>query len=384
MDVFFSFLARRHCSQRSHLERNGKTLLQLGKIDVELHADFKLFLLCRRSNPKFNAKIYSNAIIINFNITFELLENRMLHIIFETSDKQSTEERVSVATAIAHNHRRLGELEDGLLTQIALGDGNFIDNPDSMKLLLSTKNEIRQIDAQLLDQKNVFMLGDTKRNDFRWIAQKAAGLFNALADMMTIGVFYQHHINDFVEIFEQQIIGCVQQWSAADVRLSSDRYVAEMISDLNKRIYHFGSMGMMASDKLIFSLRLAMELELCDAKLNHKEIEFLFKPAAAAVAAAAAGVETTVTTINPMENCFSEWLSQEQYMNVYLLATTFPHTFDNLLTEISENVEKWRTWHRSPQPETNIDSIWCGTNLTNFQVIFISQGFQYCRYYIEY
>lgn len=296
----------------------------------------------------------------------------MLQILFESSDKQSAEKRVAVATSIAHNQRRLNELEDGLLTQIALGDGNFIDNPDSMKLLLSTKNEIRQIDSQLLDQSSTLTLIDTKRSDFRLIAKKAAGSFNALADMMTINVFYHYHINDFIEIFERIIIDV--EWDVA-VQLPMDRFVDKLISDLNKRIYHFGAMGMKASDKLIFSLRLAMELELCDNKLSHEEIEFLLRPVNAGT--------TTAATINPLENCFSDWLSHEQYVSVHLLAAAFPHTFANLLKEISGNVEKWRTWHRSPQPETNIDAIVSGTNLTNFQVIFISQGFpKYCEHYM--
>lgn len=362
LNDFRCITCQHHRRSRPYTGHQGKNHLRIGPTTIEYNDQFKLFVLCRRSNPRFDAKIYSHVIVINFNITAELLANRMLHMICEAGDKRAMAERSTLATTIADNQRRSDELEDGLLTQITLADGNFTDNPDSMNLLSSTKDEMRRIDTQLLADRARLARIDERRNDFASMAKRAAGSFMALADMMTINVFYQYHIDDFVQIFEETL---ATSDSDDDVRarLSSERCVTEMINDLNKRIYHFGSMGMRAKDKLIFSLRLAMELELCSAKLNHKEIEFLLNPAASVVAQTAA--------ISSDGNCFSDWLSDEQYVNVHLLATALPHTFDNLWAEISGNVEKWRTWHRSPQPETNVDGILCGaTNRTNFQVIF--------------
>lgn len=324
-----------------------------------------MYLVSRRSNPKFSAQIYSSAVVINFNTTLSSLENQLLDIVFELVDIKLAHERASLHGSVVTNRKRLQALEEGLLTQIASCDGNLLDNPNTMNLLEFTKMEVLELNETEATNRNTLANIDAKRNDFRLIALKGASIFVVLADIGALNPFYQHAMCDFIKIFTQIMLSIRtqigQNSSDSSISSNSDRCdlnqcLLKIIGDLSKRIYNIGSIGIFQKDKLLFSLRIAMELEYCDGRLMREEIDFLLKPIAA-------------VQLSPrMQNTLSDWLTNEQYNRIYQLMVKFPRIFGDIIMQIEMNAEQWKAWSHMEAPETIDTPEPYATSLTNFQV----------------
>lgn len=311
--------------------------MKIGRKEIEYNEQFRMYFVSNDWNPKFASQIYSSTIIVNFTITLMSLENQLLDILFGTLDPLSTKELATLKMSIAINCERLHQLETDLQTQIALCDGNLPDNPDTMKLLECTKLNVLECHRKSIDEKSTLSNIEMKRNDFRLIARKAASLYFVLADMVAYNQFYQYAVYDFIEIFTHLVADRMECYES----MSEKEFLSKIITDFSKRIYNIWSLGFFYQDKLLISLRIAMELAYYDAKLNRKEIEFLLK-------------STTITTtaIHTEVKCFDEWLSDKQYNDIHLLETVFPVPFGELLLHIEMNIDKWKVWYHCAQPET--------------------------------
>lgn len=346
----------------------------MGPIEIEFNAGFRMYLVSRRSNPKFSAQIYSRAVFINFNTTLSSLENQLLDIVFELVDIKMAKERASLHGSIVANRKQIQALEEGLLSQILSCDGNLLDNPNTMKLLESTKIEVVELTEKASANRHTLANINTKRNDFRLIALKGASIFAVLADMGALNPFYQHAMCDFIKIFTQIMRAIetqdgqnssIDSTSSTSVRCDLNQCLLKIIADLSKRIYNIGSMGIFQKDKLLFSLRIATELEYCDGRLMREEIEFLLKPNTAdAIATSTAAIELSSCVTNTL----SSWLTTEQYNRIYQLMVIFPRTFGNIIMQIEMNTEQWKAWYHAEQPETIDCPDPYAASMTNFQV----------------
>lgn len=318
--------------------------MKVGSIEIEFNDGFRMYLVSHRSNPKFSAHVYSSAVVINFNTTLPSLENQLLDIVFETVDGELATERASLYGSVAANHKRLDELEAGLLAQIASCDGNLLDNPNTMKLLESTKHEVIQLNAMLFANKNTLTTIETKRNDFRLIALKAASLFFVLAGMAALNPFYQYAMCDFIANFTQICVAAIRtphddgpSGECMD-GIDLNQRLLKLIADLSKRIYNIGSMGIFQKDKLLFSLRIAMELEHHDGRLSRSEIDFLFKP--------------LDVTVHVSKIISPGWLSQQQYHHMHALMAAFPFVFSDFVKQLDVNASEWQEWLQAKAPES--------------------------------
>lgn len=250
---------------------------------------------------------------------------------------------------------RIDELEDALLTQFEQCDGPFSDKPDAIHSLECKRSEVQEITLKSSEQKHMLAGIEVERNEFRLIARKAASLFFVLADMVAINSFYQHALHSFIDTFTQTM---------AFVRNSDpslDQHLLKIIADLSERLYNISSIGIFERDKLLFSARIAMELECCDERLSRKEIDFLLKPTVASAADVAVVRRT-------LDNRLFDWLPHKQYSDVHLLATTFPQPFAELPVHIAANAEKWKNWYYSVKAETINCPEPYDTNTSIFQV----------------
>lgn len=345
-----------------------------------------MYLVSHRSNPKFSAHMYSSAVIINFNTTLSSLENQLLDIIFASriGDGELAHERVELFNSLGVSQKLLHDVKEGFLTQIASCDGNLLDNPNTMKLLECTKHDMRELNALICATKNTLANIETKRNVFRLIALKAASLFFVLADMAAINPFYQHAMSDFIEIFTQIMVSIQKPdegESSGDNSSSSscdgdgdgggggshtqsvrmNQCLLKIIADLSKRIYNIGSIGIFQKDKLLFALRIAMELENCDGRINRSEMEFLLKryqPGPRLID----GCDAAVATIS------CDWLTNQQLNDIHQLMTKFSTIFGNFFNQIEINSTQWKAWLHASSPETINYPEPYALNTTPFQV----------------
>lgn len=307
--------------------------------------------------------MYSSAVIINFNTTLSSLENQLLDIIFASriGDAELAHRRVESFNSLGVYQKQLHEREEGFLTQIASSDGNLLDNPNTMKLLECTKHDVRELNASICATKNTLANIETKRNDFRLIALKAASLFFVLADMAAINPFYQHGMSDFIEIFTQIMATAPNpDGNGTDGSDSADggegsthtltrsvrmnQCLLKIIADLSKRIYNIGSMGIFQKDKLLFAIRITMELEHCDGRINRKEMAFLLKQNQSGSSIGERGVDVAAISC--------DWLTNQQLSDIHQLMTTFPTIFGNFSSQIEINSTQWKAWLHAPNPES--------------------------------
>lgn len=365
-----------HCLDQSEID--GTQFAKIGSIQIEYNDGFRMYLVSHQSNPKFNAHIYSKAVIINFNTTLLSLENQLLDIIFASrfGHVELARRRVELLELLGVSEKQLHDVNGDFLTQIASCDGNLLDNPGTMNLLECTKHDVYELNALICATKSTLTNIETKRNNFRLIALKSASLFFVLADMAAINPFYQHAMSNFIEIFTQIMVSIEHpdgNESNGDRFRSDDgdaggnhtqslrmnQCLLKIIADLGKRIFNIGSIGIFEKDKLLFALRIAMELEHCDGRINRNEMEFLLKQNQL-TPQNDDGVAAVITC---------DWLTDEQLNNIQQLMIAFPTTFANFLHQIERNSMEWKAWHHALKPESINYPEPYASNTTPFQVL---------------
>ena len=67
--------------EKQIIKKNRKLKLMLGGSLIDYHKDFKLFLTCKLSNPRFSPELSAKTTIIDFTVTQEGLEQQLLSVV---------------------------------------------------------------------------------------------------------------------------------------------------------------------------------------------------------------------------------------------------------------------------------------------------------------
>lgn len=250
--------------------RTGQAYVMLGDKEIDVDDNFRMYLTTKLANPTLDPSIYAKALVINYAITIDGLENQLLAEVVKVERADLEEQREMLIEETSMNKILLSTLEDSLLRELANSSGNMLDNEELIRTLENTKEKASEVTNKLELAIATASDIDDARNLYRSVAQRGAHLFFVLADMAIVNAMYQYSLGAYLDVF----IGSLRR---ADPDIILHKRLTNILKTLTKSVYDYGCTGIFEKHKLLYSFQIATKLQLSEEKLSQKELDFFIK-----------------------------------------------------------------------------------------------------------
>lgn len=308
---------------------NPSIVLENNKITID--SNFKLYLSTKLSRPVFNPTIYTKALVINFNITIEGLEEHLLGVVVRTERMDLEEQRVLLIEEIGLNKQILSTYEDSLLRELTKSTENMLDNIELIETLESTKLRALEITRKIDEASSTAKSINLARNEYKPVAQRGALLYFVVSEMYFVNEMYQYSLASYIKLFKQSFMIPTQS-EDFQYRLTG------ILKTITKNVYDYICLGLFSNDKLLFSFQMAIKLQQLDGKLLENELNYF--------------VEQDCLSSNKSNcECPVKWITKKQWNDIIALSVEFPETFSAIPQHIQLHSGEWRDWYDAENPE---------------------------------
>ncbi|KAG4073254.1 hypothetical protein HA402_008600 [Bradysia odoriphaga] len=316
------------------LEKNfirlGKTLkVKLSDKEIEYNSDFRLYITTKLANPTYSPEICARTSLIDFAVTMQGLEDQLLGRAIMHDKRELEEERTNIIITMSTNRRKIQQLEENLLKQLSMSTGNLLDDIPFINTLNASKATANDMKEKLITARNTEIEINAAREDFRVVATRGSVLYFLVCAMAEVNIMYQTSLNQFLERFDVSL-------SQSKKSHNSKIRIANIIEHLTFEIFSYKSRGLFENHKFLFSLLLALKIDMQKGDVSYEEFQTFMKGGAA---------------LN-LKDCPKKpfaWITDMTWLNLVQLTVLRP--FVNILKRIGENENQWKRWFQKAQPE---------------------------------
>ncbi|XP_053669700.1 dynein axonemal heavy chain 10 [Anopheles nili] len=311
------------------LEKNirvhaGRQIVIIGDKEIDLDANFRMYLTTKLANPNFDPAVYAKAQVINYTVTVSGLEDQLLSVVVRAERSDLEEQREMLIAETSANKALLQNLEDSLLRELATSTGNMLDNVELVSTLESTKEKAAEVSQKIVLAEQTSKEIDHLRNGYRLAAQRGAILYFVLSDMAAVNAMYQYSLSSYLEVFVFSLRKAVPD-NILSKRLNN------IINTLTRNVYEYGCIGIFEKHKLLYSFQITIKLEQNKGNLSQAEVDFFIK-----------GKVSLEKSDRP---CPVTWISEKGWQDIVMLGEIFPEKFGDLPVHIERNIYEWTCWY---------------------------------------
>ena len=192
--------------EKSIIRREGRSLIRLGDKMIEYNDDFQLFLVTNKSNPFFLPEIFIKTTVINFNVTFEGLEEQLLGEVVKIENPIIEKQRDEFIVNLSRDKKILDENQIIILELLAKSVGNILDDEDLISTLQESKTRSFEIEKNIEESDVIQVKLTESRNLYRNVAVRGTLLYFVVCDLSSIDSMYQNSLNYFKKLFISSLI----------------------------------------------------------------------------------------------------------------------------------------------------------------------------------
>ncbi|XP_014674920.1 PREDICTED: dynein heavy chain 10, axonemal-like [Priapulus caudatus] len=347
------------------LEKNikgqqGRQFVILGDKEVDYDPNFKLYLNTKLSNPKYSPNVFGKAMVINYTVTLNGLEDQLLSVIVKFERKELEEQRERLIQETSENKKLLKDLEDSLLRELATSTGNMLDNVELVATLEETKSKATEVAEKLKLAANTAEDIERTRDGYRPAAKRGAILFFVLSEMSAINSMYQYSLASYLEVFQHSL-----QKSMRDSIVL--KRLKNIMDTLTYNVYSYGCTGIFEKHKLLFSFQMTIKLEQSEGNVLQEQLDFFIK--------GNISLEKS-TRLKPFR-----WLPDQSWEDAVCLNEAFPDKFGSLCDDIEHNENIWKEWYDLDAPEAAAFPLKYSESLGDFERLMLLRCFRVDRVY---
>lgn len=233
---------------KEYTKTGGRTLIELGKQEIDFSKDFQLYLFTRDPSIIVLPHISSRSTIINFTITRNSLESQALNRVLLTAKPEVENERKELIKLQGEFKVKLQTLESDLLSSLNESEGSILENNLVLDTLENIKRETSEVNTRMDEADKVMKNLENVMVQFQPLAMHSGLIFSLLERLHLLNPFYQFSLDYFFRIF-QSVLNNYNE--------SSNNY-SDPVQDLVKRlyleVYRRTSFALKGSHKAVLSL----------------------------------------------------------------------------------------------------------------------------------
>ncbi|XP_075210479.1 dynein heavy chain 8, axonemal kl-3 [Lycorma delicatula] len=319
------------------LEKNfikiGTSLkVKVGDKEMDFHKDFRLYITTKLSNPSYTPEVTAKTSIIDFAVTMKGLEDQLLGRVILTEKKELENERTSLIQEVTSNKRKMKDLEQNLLIKLTTVQGSLVDDDSVINVLNVTKDTAISVNEKLKIAVQTEQKINAAREEFRPVATRGSVLYFLIVEMSMVNCMYQTSLAQFLERFDLSM-------ARSEKSVVASRRIVFIIEYLTYEIFKYKCRGLYEEHKYLFTLLLALKIDLQRNFITYEEFQNFIK-----------GGGALDLNTSPAKPC--KWITDVTWLNVVQLSAL--PTFKFILSQIPHSEKAWKAWYDKPAPEEEV------------------------------
>ncbi|XP_056290683.1 dynein axonemal heavy chain 8-like [Pseudoliparis swirei] len=318
--------------EKNFIKSGTSFKVKVGDKEVNVMDGFQLYITTKLPNPAYSPEVSAKTSIIDFTVNMKGLENQLLGRVILREKYELEAERLKLIEDVTANKRKMKELEDNLLYKLSSTKGSLVDDDSMIGILSTTKHTAAEVSLKLSVAADAELKINIAQAEYRPVASRGSTLYFLITEMSMVNVMYQTSLGQFLKIFDLSL-------ERAEKSPKPKKRIANLIECLTYEVFRYTVRGLYENHKFIFTLLLALKIDMKSNKIVHEKFQILIKGGAA--------LDLKTCPTKPFS-----WILDMVWLNVVELSKLTQ--FMNILAQVSQNGKSWKAWLNLDAPEEGV------------------------------